>query len=151
MASLHGSHVKRFIYESYHVRCTLAQGQINLRIFLNATDVLNFAGWFDTTYYLKQDNRFRVFSLHYGWIPSLHFMLFCKSVITLWSHPTHYFKVNCKTNYLGNIDNTIYQNISKEVGKSLYPTSLLYLRIFLYILLVYFRTAFRICTVLTIS
>ena len=70
--------------------------------------MFNLVGWCDITYYHKQATRFRGISFHWGCIPSLYFLqiliTFCSDLYT------HYFKVNCKTNHLAIIDNTIHES-----------------------------------------
>ena len=65
--------MNQFKYESYKVEFTLPQRQSNLRIFLNATIVLNLAGCY-TTIFFKKAARFTIICFHWGCIPSLHFM-----------------------------------------------------------------------------
>ena len=44
-----------------------------------------------------------------------------KSLISLCSHLTHYFKVNCKTSHLAIIDNTICQSDKTDETSDNYP------------------------------
>lgn len=79
--------------------------------FKNATAVLNLAGWCDVTYFLKRATYLRATGFLLRCILSLYSMPPSNSFITLYSHLVHYFKVNCKSNHLAIIANTIYQSI----------------------------------------
>ena len=110
LAFLRWRHFLMTPYESYNVGFTLVQHQNLLIIFLNANIVLNLAGWCNITSFLNRSICFRAISFYYGYIFPLHFMPPSKSSIASRSHPTHYFKVNCKTNHLIVIDNVLYQS-----------------------------------------
>ena len=66
---LRGDHANQFKYGSCNVGFTFARLQKIWRIFLNATVVLNLAGWCNITDFLKRANRFRVIGLYWGCIP----------------------------------------------------------------------------------
>ena len=87
------------------------QSQNNLSVFLNASVVLSLAGWYNINYYFKGTIHYRAITFQWGCICSLHLMSASKSFIIFFSHPTHCLKVNCKSNHLAIIANTIYQSI----------------------------------------
>ena len=68
-------------------------------------------------------------------IPSLHFMSLFKSFFKMYSRTTHYFRVNCKTNHLSILDNTICQSVCKYIVEHIIfiHSILLYIYIYIYI------------------
>ena len=48
-------------------------------------------------------------------MPSLHFMSLFKSFFKMYTLTTHHFRVNCKTNHLEILDNTICQSVCKYI------------------------------------
>ena len=85
--------------------------QKNLKTFLNVAVRLNLSSWCDITYFAKPPAGFGAISFPQDCITLLDFMAPSKSIFILCSNLTHYVKVNCKSNYLVIIDNTIYQFI----------------------------------------
>ena len=73
---------------------TLSQRRNNLRIYLNATVVLNLTGWCDITCFLKRDALFRVISFHSGCIRFVSFTPPYKIFITLCSDYNHLTIIN---------------------------------------------------------
>ena len=91
----------------------MAQHQNNL--FLNTTVVVSLGDWFNIiTYFIKQAlfiyfiySQQVSLKLH----PAFVFHTAYKSFMLLYSHPTHHFKVNCKTNRLAIIYIVLYKSI----------------------------------------
>ena len=73
---------------------------------MNTTVVLKWGGWCDITYFLKEAVWFRGISFH-----CVLSRLCISWNFNLCSHPTHYSKVNRKTNRLAIIDNHYVKSV----------------------------------------
>ena len=84
-------------------------------------------------------------------IPSLHFMSLFKSFFKMYSRTTHYFRVNCKTNHLSILDNTICQSVCKYIVEHIIFIHSIYLYIYIYIYIYIYVHAIENITIATVK